>query len=148
MKLCVCSDLKITKSDISLTHINSYVTLEVSASTALKKKCLDLNEKIAILDNANEHHKVDCRKLAEHFSVGKTTISNILRDRDYKFFKGTYRKSCHEKYHVINEILHKWYGKFTSESVYPDEPLLQEEAIEIAKRLEKEELTDFTTSNE
>ena len=30
---------------------------------------------------------------------------------------------------------------------YPDGPFLQEEAMEIAKQLEKEELTDFTALN-
>ena len=130
-------------------HISTAKSLlKHTLSAALKRKCLNLDGKIAILNYANEHPKMNRRKLGEYFPLVKTTISNILRDRDYKFFKGTYRKRCHEKYHVINEILHKWYGKFTSESVYPDEPLLQEEAIEIAKRLEKEELTDFTTSNE
>ena len=38
-------------------------------SAVLKRKCLDLNEKIAILDYANEHPKMSCRKIAEHFSV-------------------------------------------------------------------------------
>ena len=50
-------------------------------SATLKRDCLDLNEKFAILDYANEHPKRDCQKLAEHFSVGKTAISNILNDR-------------------------------------------------------------------
>ena len=36
-------------------------------SAVLRRKCLDLNKKIAILDYANEHPKIDCRKLAEHF---------------------------------------------------------------------------------
>ena len=43
-------------------------------SAALKRKCLVLNEKIAILDYAKEHPKTGRRKLAEHFSVGKTSI--------------------------------------------------------------------------
>ena len=63
------------------------------------------------------------------------------------FFKRRYRNRRHRKYHVINEILYKWYGKWTSANVHPYGPLLQEEAIEIAKELEKEELTDFTASN-
>ena len=62
-------------------------------SAALKRKYLDLNEKIAILDYANEHLKMGCQKLVEHFSVGKKAISNILKDiknlrMGYEFFKG------------------------------------------------------------
>ena len=42
--------------------------------------------------------------------------------------------------------MYKWYGKCTRANVYPDGLLLQEQAIGSAKRLEKEELTDFTAS--
>ena len=86
------------------------------------------------------------------FSVGEVVISNILKDsknlqRDCKFFKESYKKHRHEKYRVINEILYKWYGKCTSANVCPDGPFLQKEAMEITKRLEKEDLIDFTASN-
>ena len=84
-------------------------------SAALKRKCLSLDEKIVILDYANEHPKMGCRNIAEHFSVGKTAVSNILKDgknlrKDFEFFKGNYKKRPHGKYHVINEILYIWYG--------------------------------------
>ena len=50
-------------------------------------------------------------------------------------------------YGILNEILYKWYGKCTSSNIYPDEVLLQEEPIEIEKRLDKEELNEFEASN-
>ena len=40
--------------------------------------------------------------------------------------------------------MYNWYGKCTSANVYPYEPLLQEEAMEIKRRLDKEEFADFT----
>ena len=49
-------------------------------SAALKRKCLSLDEKIVILDYANEHPNIGYRKIAEHFSVGKTAVLNILKD--------------------------------------------------------------------
>ena len=118
----------------------------------LKRKCLSLDEKIVILDYANEHPKMGCWKIAEHFSVGKTAVSYILKDRknlqkDFKFFKGNYKKHPHGKYHVINESLYNWYGKCASANIYPDGPLLQEEAMEIKRRLDKEEFAGFTASN-
>ena len=67
--------------------------------------------------------------------------------RDYEFFKESYKKRCHEKYHVINEVLYKRYEKCSNTNVYLDGALLQEEAMEVVKHLEKEELTDFTASN-
>ena len=41
---------------------------------------LSLNEKIDILDHANEHPKMGFQKIAKHFSVGKAAVSNILKD--------------------------------------------------------------------
>ena len=93
-----------------------------------------------------------CRKIAEYFSVGKTAVSNILKDgkdlqMDIKFFKGNYKKRCHGKYHVINETLYNWYRKCTSVNVYPDGLLLQEEAMEIKRRVDKEKFAGFTAPN-
>ena len=104
---------------------------------------------MSILDYAN---KMDCWKIAGNFSVGKTAVLNILEDgrnlrKDFKFFKGNYQKRRHIKYHVINEILYNWYGKCTSGNIYPEKPLLQDEAMEIKRRLNKEESPGFTASN-
>ena len=57
------------------------------------------------------------------------------------------RTAPHGKYHVINKILYKWYGKCTNANVCPDSLLYQEEATQIVRWLEKEELTDCTASN-
>ena len=122
------------------------------SSAALKRKCLSLDEKIVILDYVNEHPKMGCPKIAENFSVGKTTVSNILKDGknlrdDFEFFKGNYKKRRRGKCHVINETLYNWYRKCTSANVYPDWPLLQEEAMGIKRRPKKEKFTGFTASN-
>ena len=113
---------------------------------------MSLDEKIVILDYANEHPKMGCQKITEYFSVRKTTASNILKDgknlrKNFKFFKGNYKKRRNGKYHVINEILYNWYAKCTSASIYPDGSLLQEEAMKIKRRLEKEEFSGFKASN-
>ena len=57
------------------------------------------------------------------------------------------RTAPHGKYHVINKILYKWYGKCTNANVCPESLLYQEEATQIVRWLEKEELTDCTASN-
>ena len=41
----------------------------------------------------------------------------------------------------------EWYGKCTSANVYHDVPLLQEEIMEIKRRLDKGEFAGFTASN-
>ena len=48
---------------------------------------------------------------------------------------------------MLNKILYNWYEKSTSSNIYPDGALLQEKAMQIKKRLDKEELNDFTASN-
>ena len=102
-------------------------------SAALKRKCLSIDEKIVILDCANEHPKMGCRKIAEHFSGEKTAVSNILKDG----------KNLRKDF----DNWDNWYGKCTSANVYPDGPLLEEEAMEIKRRLDKEEFGGFTASN-
>ena len=109
-------------------------------------------KKINILDYAIQHPTMGCRKLAEHFSIGKTAVSNILKDsknlrRDHEFFKGSYKKRRHGKYHLINEILYTWYGKCASATIYVDGSLLREVAMEIKEKLNKEELNDFNATN-
>ena len=42
--------------------------------------------------------------------------------------------------------MYNWYGPCTSANVYLDEPLLQQEAMEIKRRLDKES-AGFTASN-
>ena len=71
-----------------------------------------------------------CRKFAERFSVGKTALSNIMKDiqnlrRDYEFFKGSYKKSRHGKYHVINASLTKKYKNTTSRLQHLDPSIIR-----------------------
>ena len=46
----------------------------------LQKKTLTLEEKIRVLDHAEKNPKVDCRKLAELFSVGRMQIAALIND--------------------------------------------------------------------
>ena len=78
------------------------------------------------------------RKSLNFYSVGKTAIANILKQgktliKNFEFFKGTYEKRTHGKYHILNEILYDRYGKCSSSNTYPDWALLQEEAMQIKK---------------
>ena len=94
-----------------------------------------------------------CQKLAEHFSIGKTAISSIFKDsknlwRYSEFFKGSYKNCIHGKYDLVNKIVYKWYEKWTIVNVgYTfavfDGCVLQKEPIDIAKRLEEQELTEW-----
>ena len=68
----------------------------------MKRKCLNLDEKIEILDYAAKYPELGCWKLAEHFSVGKTGIAKILKQgktlrKDVECFKRTHKKRRHGK---------------------------------------------------
>ena len=98
-----------------------------------------------VIDYANKNFKMGCRVIAEHFSIGKTCVSNILRNakalqREYEFFKGNCKKLRHGQSHLINEILIAWYKKCASADMFPDDPMLKEEAMLIKERLNKYEL--------
>lgn len=67
--------------------------------------------------------------------------------KDFEFFKETYKKRRHGKYHILSEILFNWYRKCRISNIYLDGALLQEEAMGIKKRWDKEELNDFIASN-
>ena len=125
---------------ISKTHINSHVTHQTSVVIC----CI---EREMFGSKWQKRHFGLCKfasKISWTLFSKKNSLSNILKDsknlrRDYEFFKRSYKKRRYGKYHVINEILYKWYGKCSSANVCPEGLLFQEEAMKIAKRLEKEE---------
>ena len=53
----------------------------------------------------------------------------------------------HGQYHLINEVLIAWYKKRASAHLFPNVPMLKEEAMLIKERLNKDELDEFTASN-
>ena len=121
-------------------------------SARMKRKNLSLGEKMKIIDYANKNPKMGCRVIAEHFSVGKTCVSDILRNAktlrgEYEFFKGNGKKLRHGQHHLINEILIAWYKNCASANVFPGGPMLKEEAMLIKESLNKDELATFTASN-
>ena len=61
-------------------------------------------------------------------------------------FSKEIKKLKHGQYHLINEILIAWYKKCASANVFPDGPMLKEEAMLIKERLNKDELDTFTAS--
>ena len=76
-----------------------------------------------------------CLKLADVFKIGKTAANNILKNKQmlreqYEHFQDkTKKRSRPGKYKVINDILYEWYQKCRSSNIYPNGPLLKEEAM-------------------
>ena len=105
----------------------------------LNKRCLTLDEKIKILDE-NKKKKMSCRDISKNYSIGKTQAANILKEEkklreEYENFQGKgfkhIKRSSHQKYKPINEILYTWFKKCESSGIYVNGPLLLEEAMNI-----------------
>ena len=121
-------------------------------SARMKRKNLSLDEKMKVIEYANKNPTKGCRFIGEHFSIGKTCVANILKnaktlEKEYEFFKGNCKKLKHGQYHVINEIPITWYGRCANANIFPDGPMLEEEAMLIKARLNRDELAAFTASN-
>ena len=53
--------------------------LKFQLSALMKRKNLSLDEEMKVIDYADKNPKMECRVIVEHFSIGKTCVSNILR---------------------------------------------------------------------
>ena len=148
LKFFECSML--IQSFWRLQHSSKDAVLKIQLSASMKRKNLSLDKKMKVIDYANKSANVGCRVIAEHFSIGKTYVSDILLNAkalqtEYEFFKGNCKRLRHG--HWINETLIAWYKKCARANVFPDGPMLKEEAILIKERLSKHELATFTASN-
>ena len=121
--------------DINMASIN----MKERASGKLNKRCLTLDEKIKILDEAKKR-KLSCRVIAKEFQIGKTQAANVSKHEQTlreefaniqgKGFKHINRGS-HQKFKAINDILYSWFKICEASGIYLNGPLLKEETINI-----------------
>ena len=65
----------------------------------------------------------------------------------YKQSHDKNKKCSHPgKYKLINDILYDWYQKYCSSGLYPNGPLLKEEAMVIKEQLQDSKFDDSVTS--
>ena len=112
---------------------------------AAKRKHLTLKSKVKIISYAEENLKIGVRAIAETYGIGKTQVSDMLRNKvsikaAYEWNISTHKKCCVSKYSDVNEALYSWYNLACSKHIYPTGPQLVAKAKEIAQRLGK---TDF-----
>ena len=75
---------------------------KLQLSARMKRKKLSLNEKMKVIDYADKNSKMGCWIIADNFSIGKTCVSNILRNTktlqmEYEFFTGNCRRGKKSK---------------------------------------------------
>ncbi|GBM21567.1 Major centromere autoantigen B [Araneus ventricosus] len=111
---------------------------------ASKRKRLNLKEKNEVLEVA-EREKLRVRRLAERFQVGKTQISELLKDKEgirkMWILNLKFRKTETSK---IDEVLMKWFHSARAKNIPVSGVLLQENVREVGKGLG---LETFKASN-
>ena len=61
---------------------DSQSTAAAGSHLQKKRKCLDLSQKVAVLEFAKEHPTLGSRKIADQFKTGKTQIQAILWSKE------------------------------------------------------------------
>ena len=86
------------------------------------------------------------------FNIGKTAAANFIKNeasirKEYEEFKSDLKRKRKGQFNDINKILCEWFKKCCAANIYPDGTMLEEEAMEIKKCLDKVEFKNFTASN-
>ena len=114
------------------------------------RKDLSLEEKLTIADS-EKIPKLTQKELSEKYGIGRTTVSDILKKKD--FFTHHYtdnysgnkkRFTFSSKYAELNDLLFKWFKQARAKNIPLSSSILQEKALHFSKELE---LTDFRASN-
>ena len=119
-------------------------------SGKLAKKSYSLDRRVKFLDFAKGNRTLGCKKLAEIFKVGKASPANIIKEeknicRQHELFYEESKKRNHPgNNQKINEILYEWYQRCCTSSIYPNGPMLKEEAKAIKERLQNCSLDGFS----
>ena len=117
---------------------------------AAKRNTLCLADKMKVIEYAKQNPSAGTRKIAEVFECGRTQIQTIMKTqesitRDYKTNAPAARKSLRgPQYKDVDSILYDWYCLARQRLVPVSWPMLQEEALIIARSLG---INDFKASN-
>ena len=93
--------------------------------------------------------KVRMQKTCGNIQDRKDAAVNILKNEkkireQYKLFHEKFRKRNRPgKYQLINAILYEWYQKCCACNIYPNGPMLKEEALKIKEKLQNNTLDSF-----
>jgi hypothetical protein len=108
----------------------------------MKRHELPLEQKILLIKDNNDGDGLSIRKLAEKYSISKSSAANILAHReeyesDYLINanKGIKRKLKNDSSKHIDEILFGWFTAQRAKHIPISGPLLQEKALQIAEEL-------------
>ncbi|CAG8786027.1 9771_t:CDS:2 [Racocetra persica] len=120
--------------------------MSVAESNASKKRkersAITLEKKVEIIKKREENTKLSHQDLANQYHVDRSTISNILRDKD-KYLQ-LYNTTPHAQqrvrvqkgqFHIIDEAVYKLFLEFRSQNVPVSQDILKTKALSIYERL-------------
>lgn len=127
------------------------LTLLVLKMATSKRNELTLKKKVEVIEYVKNNPGAGSRKLASIFGCGKTQIQTILLKKesiiaDFEKNAPEGRKRCRSTaFAEVNDAVYKWYCLARQRNIPISGPLLQEEALEIAKTIDPD--TQFKASN-
>ena len=102
-----------------------------------------LKKKVEVIEHVKKNHGVSYRNVGEVFQYGKTLIQSILLQRDTILaeYMGSGLSSeikLHRtpEYTEVNNAVYKWYSLAREWCISVSGPLLQKEALHVAKRID------------
>ena len=139
---CTHSELKPCVEEQSATPKGSNTTeakakQTCSATSQKKRKCLDISEKVKVLEFAKQNPNLGSRKLADHFEIGKTQIQAILKNKEVIIdayasneTPNHAKRKCSSKYSDVNQAV--CYTMCRNSNIPVSGSMLQEKATLIA----------------
>ena len=116
-----------------------------------KRNFFSLAEKVKIINYAEENPHLSSRKLAEEFGCGRTCIQTLIKQKediltDWKCCENSSlkKKGRSEEFQDINSAVWRWFCMAREALIPVSGPMIQEEALQIALKLN---VTGFTASN-
>ena len=106
------------------------------------RKDLTLKDKINLIDESEKLPKVTQKELSVKFGIGTTTVSDILKRKEFyrKQFKEDasskrQRFISESKFGDLNETVFKWFQQARSKNIPISGPIIQEKALQFAREL-------------
>lgn len=128
----------------------SCAEMATKTATTTKAKRNELT-KVEVIEYVKKHPGVGSRNVAKVFECGKTQIQSILLHQEVLLIE--YESNCptdRKRHHTtdfmdVNDAVYKWYCLARQRCIPVSGPLLQEEAIQIARSIDPD--SSFKASN-
>ena len=118
-----------------------FLRLPTTCIRVMVENTLSLGDRVKLIDYAKKNPGVGTRRIAEIFKCGRTQVQAILKVKesiiaDFETNAPALRKrSCGTRYQYFDDAVHEWYSLARQQLVPVSGPMLQSEALLLAKEL-------------